>query len=101
MLWIQRKEELCPIEGTRGYLAFGVRASKTSKDLIIKVGREEFIFGSTRICTQGLVLARQTLYHLNHTSAHYTLVVFQIRSCTFALGWLQTTFFLPASTKLG
>jgi hypothetical protein len=45
-----------------------------------------FIFVSTGVWTLGLALARKVLYHLNHTPTLFTVVIFQIGSCSFCSG---------------
>jgi hypothetical protein len=38
-----------------------------------------FLGGGTRICTQGVTLARQAFYHLSHTLSPFLfLVIFQV-----------------------
>jgi hypothetical protein len=51
-----------------------------------------YFIGGTGVWTQGLVLTRQALCHLNNTPKPSAIVCFSDRN--FYLGWLQTTVFL-------
>jgi hypothetical protein len=63
------------------------------------------IFGSSGVSTQGLTLARHTLYHLSHSTSWFFAVFFRgggrggIRSPKlFALGWLRTAILLISAS---
>jgi hypothetical protein len=43
-----------------------------------------FFFCSTGVCTPGLALARQMLYHLNHSPTLFHLVTLELEYCVFA-----------------
>jgi hypothetical protein len=46
-----------------------------------------FLFLANGDSSQGYTLARQVLYHLNHTSSLFALIIFQVESTIFAQGW--------------
>jgi hypothetical protein len=56
-----------------------------------------FSFGNTGVWTQGLVLTRQALYHLNHFTSPFLCWVFRI-SQTICQVWLWTTILLISSS---
>jgi hypothetical protein len=63
-----------------------------------------FWWTRTGIWTEGLVLARQVLYYLSHTTTLLALVIFQIRACSFffflvVLGLELRTYTLSHSTS--
>jgi hypothetical protein len=60
----------------------------------------KFMFGSIGIWTQVLALARQVLYHLNHTSVLFSLVTFCIR-CTGLFGFCPGLAWERRCTTLG
>jgi hypothetical protein len=56
----------------------------TTQDLLVKQNIVSIFFCSSEVGTQGLALARQTLYHFSQSPpALFTLVIFAIRSWTF------------------